>query len=343
MLLLAGSLVGASTLAQQKPAEKREEVTVTITDTKGEKGDKGEKGEKGSKNEERTVIVIDNGKVTINGKPAEEYKKTLRVMIDGRGGTIIDTDRSSTRTSVSLEKARPRMEVVSGGSPRAYLGVSTENDSKGARITEVIEGTAAEKAGLKEGDIITSVGGKNVSGPESLAEVVRSFKPDETVDIAFVREGKDKKLKATLGKTEVGSTWSWSEDFMDDFGENFKIDGDFRFDGAMPPGAFNFDQFRGFGMMGDRPKFGMNVEDNADGDGAKVSSVEEGSNAAKAGLQKDDIITEIEGKPIRNIDELRLQLAQLRKKSVLQVKVDRSGKTENLTLRVPKKIKTAEL
>jgi serine protease Do len=130
---------------------------------------------------------------------------------------------------------------------------------------------------------------------------------------------------------------------MDNFGENFKIDGDFRFDGPMPPGAFNFDQFRGMMMTNDRPKFGMNVEDNADGDGAKVSSVEEGSNAAKAGLQKDDIITEVDGQPIKNIDELRMQLAQLREKSVLQVKVDRSGKTENLTLRVPKKIKTAEL
>lgn len=340
MLLLAGSLVGASTLAQQKPAEKKEEVTVTITDTKGEKGDKGEKG---SKNEERTVIVIDNGKVTINGKPADEYKGSKRIVIDGQAGSTITINGNTMRVAPTPRGPRAPRVAMAPGSPRAYLGVSTENDTKGARITEVIEGTAAEKAGLKDGDIITSVGGKNVSSPETLAEVVRSFKPDETVDIAFVRDGKEKKLKATLGKTEVGSTWSWTEDFMDNFGENFKIDGDFRFDGAMPPGAFNFDQFREITLMGDRPKFGMNVEDNADGDGAKVSSVEEGSNAAKAGLQKDDIITEVEGKPIKNIDALRLQLAQLREKSVLQLKVDRSGKTENLTLRVPKKIKTAEL
>jgi serine protease Do len=337
ILLLAGSLVAASTLAQQKPADSKEEVTVTITDTKGEKGDKGEKG---SNNEERTVIVIENGKVTINGKPAEQYKGSKRIVIDGPGGGTV-TINGRTMRVVPAPRA-PRV-AMAPGSPRAYLGVSTEKDTKGARITEVIEGSAAEKAGLKEGDIITNVGGKNVSGPETLAEAVRSFKPDETVDIAFVRDGKEKKVKATLGKTMVGSAWSWGDGFLDDFGKNFKIDGDIRFDGPILPDDFNFDQFRRFGTVGDRPRFGMNVEDNADGDGAKVSSVEEGSNAAKAGLQKDDIIIEVEGKPIRNIDELRLQLAQLREKSVLQLKVDRGGKTETLTLRVPKKIKTAEL
>ncbi|MCU0335648.1 MAG: PDZ domain-containing protein [Chitinophagaceae bacterium] len=336
MLLLAGSLTTACALAQQKPAEKTEEVTVTITDTKGEKG------EKGSKNEERTVIVIENGKVTINGKPAEQYKGSKRIVIDGQVGSTVTINGNTMRATTLPRSPRPPRVAAAPASPRAYLGVSTEDHQRGARITEVIEGTAAETAGLKEGDVIVTVGGKAVKGPESLAEVVRSFQPQETVDIAILRDGQAKKVKATLGKTEAGA-WSWSEDFMDNFGENFKIDGDFRFDGPLPPGAFNFDQFRGMMMTNDRPKFGMNVEDNADGDGAKVSSVEEGSNAAKAGLQKDDIITEVDGQPIKNIDELRMQLAQLREKSVLQVKVDRSGKTENLTLRVPKKIKTAEL
>jgi Trypsin-like serine proteases, typically periplasmic, contain C-terminal PDZ domain len=63
----------------------------------------------------------------------------------------------------------------------------------------------------------------------------------------------------------------------------------------------------------------------------------------KAGLQKDDIITAVEEKTIKTVDDLREALAESREKSSISIKLQRNGKAETLTLKVPKKIKTAEL
>lgn len=279
----------------------------------------------GGKNEKMT-IVINDGKVTINGKPADEYKGDGRIIIDDDiviNGDVVRVP--GARGGVTMRKAEPR----------AFLGVSTEKNDKGARVSEVVEESAAQKAGLQNNDIITSVNGAKVSDSESLLEAVRKCKPGQQVDVAFLRDGKEKKVKATLGKTDDAYAFTMPEGFNQDF-ERFY---DFRMEPPMMPrtprGMWNWND--------DQPKFGMGVEDNPDGDGVKVSNVEAESQAAKAGLQKDDIITEVEGNTIKNVDELREQLAEGRDKSSLSVKVLRSGKTETLTMRVPKKIKTADL
>jgi serine protease Do len=279
----------------------------------------------GGKNEKMT-IVIDDGKVTINGKPADQYK--------GDGRIIIDDDIVINGNMVRVPGARGGV-TMRKAEPRAFLGVSTEKNAKGAEVTEVIEESAALKAGLQKNDIITSVNGVKVSDSETLLEAVRKCKPGQQVDVAFLREGKEKKVKATLGKTDDAYAYTMPQDYMREVDRNFN----FSFEPYMMPG----NPRGGFAWTEDRPKFGMGVEDNPDGDGVKVSNVEAESQAAKAGLQKEDIITEVEGNVIKNVDELREELAEGRDKSSLSVKVLRNGKPESLTLRVPKKIKTADL
>lgn len=279
----------------------------------------------GSKNE-KTTIVIDNGKVTINGKPADQYK--------GDGRIIIDDDIVINGNTVRVPGARGNV-TVRKAEPRAFLGVSSERNEKGARVTEVVEESAAAKAGIQEEDVITSVNGVKVMDSETLLDAVRKCKPGQQVDIDFLREGKEKKVKATLGKTDDAYAYTIDENFMQDFNRNFN----FRMEEPPMMPGMPYGMWRNEG----RPKFGMGVEDNPDGDGVKVSNVEAESQAAKAGLQKDDIIIEVENRTIKNVDDLREELAEGRDKTALAVKVQRGGKTETLTLRVPKKIKTAEL
>jgi serine protease Do len=314
-------LVAAAVFAQQSTKPKTPKAPVNE-----EKKEIVIEKKEGGKNEKMT-IVIDDGKVTINGKPADQYK--------GDGRIIIDDDIVINGNMVRVPGARGGV-TMRKAEPRAFLGVSTEKDDKGARVSEVIEESAAQKAGLQNNDIITSVNGVKVSDSESLLEAVRKCKPGQQVDVAFLRDGKEKKVKATLGKTDDAFAFTMPQDYMEGFERNFNFK---MVEPPMMPGAPH-------GMWywnEDRPKFGMGVEDNPDGDGVKVSNVEAESQAAKAGLQKDDIITEVEGKTIKNVDELREELAEGRDKSSLSVKVLRSGKAETLTLRVPKKIKTAEL
>lgn len=286
---------------------------------------------------EKTVIIIDNDKVTINGKPASEYK--------GKKHIVIDDDIVINGNNVRVPGQRNVTVTTSGGS-RAYLGVATEKNEKGAKVTEVIEKSAAEKAGLKEGDIITSISGTTIKGSDDLSATIRKHKPEETIDLTYLRDGKEKKIKALLGKTEDAMVYNFDETFGREFERNFKFKMEPPVAMVSPryPKGYSFGEDNVFEYrIMDRPKFGMDVEDNPDGDGVKVSKIEAESNAAKAGLLKDDIITEVEGNNIKNVDDLREELDESRDKSALQMKVLRNGKAETLSVRVPKKIKTAEL
>ena len=97
---------------------------------------------------------------------------------------IDDLMNRKTRTTVDEDK-------------RGYLGISgvdvTSDISKqmgiptGAYVTAVVDGSAADKAGLKKGDVITKFDGSGVSSMTSLKELMSYYEAGETVDITFKR------------------------------------------------------------------------------------------------------------------------------------------------------------
>ncbi|WP_298635432.1 S1C family serine protease [uncultured Mobiluncus sp.] len=68
----------------------------------------------------------------------------------------------------------------------------------GARVQEINSGSAADKAGLKQGDIITKIDGKPVKGSLSLVGFVRQYAVGDTVELTVVRGGKEQKIPVTL-------------------------------------------------------------------------------------------------------------------------------------------------
>jgi serine protease Do len=62
----------------------------------------------------------------------------------------------------------------------------------------VINGSPADKAGLKEGDIITKVNGYNVTAENQLASLLSKYTIGDTVELTYFRDGKEQKTKATL-------------------------------------------------------------------------------------------------------------------------------------------------
>ena len=62
----------------------------------------------------------------------------------------------------------------------------------------VLSGSAAEKAGIRVSDIITSVNGEEINSDQNLAALVSKYKPGDSVDLKIIRDGKDMNVKAVL-------------------------------------------------------------------------------------------------------------------------------------------------
>ncbi len=100
---------------------------------------------------------------------------------------------------------------------------------------------------------------------------------------------------------------------------------------------FNFNQFPR------RQKLGLKIQDVEEGKGVKILEVADSSAAAKAGLKKDDIITEINNKKVDNTDDAREQLMEIAEKSSYPIKVKRNGAEIIAEIKIPKKLKTVNL
>lgn len=83
-----------------------------------------------------------------------------------------------------------------------YLGVQGEPDSKAARISHVIAGTPAEKAGIKAGDVIVKYNGQGIGDFASLQGRVGESQPGERVTLEVLRDGKRVQLDVVLGERE---------------------------------------------------------------------------------------------------------------------------------------------
>jgi serine protease Do len=104
--------------------------------------------------------------------------------------------------------------VATGRAAHARLGVTAQpvdqalaqsfglERTEGALIAEVVPGSAAEKAGLKAGDVVLKFNGKPVGASGELAAMVGQSSPGDKVRLEIVREGKKRELSATLGVAE---------------------------------------------------------------------------------------------------------------------------------------------
>jgi len=89
--------------------------------------------------------------------------------------------------------------IATGKAEHAFLGVSIDSTASNALIAGVRPDTPAAKAGLKKGDVVTSLGGKKISNPDELASVINGFKPGDSVALTYQRDGKSHTVQVKLG------------------------------------------------------------------------------------------------------------------------------------------------
>ncbi len=290
------------------------------------------KGNKDSK----ITLEMKGDDVTINGKPLSEYNDDGITVIKRR-------NLRNDRNSMLLDDGGrgEDMQIFDDNddneNPKAFLGVTTEKNDKGVRITSVSKGSSAERAGLKEGDVITKVGDKKVDGPDDLIDAVASQKPKDEVKIYYQRNGKLTDTKATLGeKKNTANYFSFRNNMPSMKGpmmKDFKFDMPFNYNGMQP-----FDKF----WINPNKKIGVRIEDTENEAGVKVTNVEDGSAADKAGLKKDDIITEVNGEKVKNVGDVREEISQTDKDN-FTVKAKRGSNEMSFEIKISKKMNSADL
>lgn len=300
---------------------------------------------KGDQNEKITV-EINGEKVTVNGKPLEEYK-------DKDGDITVNVNKLRGLESLSYFRTPKSgawsfngddgVAVFGANENRAMLGVTTEKVEEGAEIQSVNKESAADKAGLKENDIITKLDDAKISSPDDLSAAVKNHKPGDKVSITYLRNKKEQKTTAELTK------WKGSNLFgFDDMGQNFKLNMDqFNFDKIAPKmqpfSTVPSERYRAYTFSGGAPKLGISVQDTDDGKGVKVVNVMDESNAEKAGIKEDDIITQVDDKAVNSTDEIANLLKEKKDNLTVRFKLLRDGKAQNIEVKMPRKIKTTNL
>ena len=340
-----------------KDNKDQKEVTVTVRTQEGKtlKNNKVDKKEKDAVTEERVNVLIDGDKIIINGEEVAENDP--RINGQGKDGVILKRMMTPSKNSKGnkLVEGKPLDlnidDVLSFATPAqsnaAFLGVLSEENELGAKINEVSEGSPAEKAGLKKDDIITNVNDDKITGPKDLYEAIGKYKPSDKVQISILKNGAKTKLTAELEKNKVQS-FSYSmpnqgmtiePNLVPNIPRGRGNNGMQRFGFELP----QMPEFNNiFGNI-EKPKLGISVEDVEENEGVKISSVSENSPAAKAGLKEDDIITEVNDIKVKDVDGIKPIIKGATEGTVFKFNITRNGKKTVIEVKIPKKLKTADL
>src|SRR5262245_25934321 len=227
----------------------------------------------------------------------------------GAGAALAPVAHGQSRSSKDHDSVHTAVQFISGG---RRLGVSVsdleESDvakSKlatpgGVVVDEVEADSAAEKGGLKKGDIIVDFDGEKVRGSRQFSRLVQETPSGRKVQANVMRDGQ--RVTLALEPRDTGAQWFGDLDGLRDFGRTFVVpkppipptppDAPLP---PTPPRLFEFDDLLGRSSG----RLGITVDDlssqlaNYFGtkDGVLVSSVTAGSVAEKAGLKAGDVIT----------------------------------------------------
>jgi membrane-associated protease RseP (regulator of RpoE activity) len=179
--------------------------------------------------------------------------------------------------------------------PRAWLGVllqpitpeiaeaMTLPDERGALVGDVDEGSPAEKAGLRKGDVILRIDGRAVEAPSDLVREVRDRDAGDAVRIDWVRDGRETTENITLAALRDPR-----------FGKRMRFARPVDPDGPLPPIGGPRRAALGLQLLPMEDDLAAYFGANG-GDGALVTRVEEGSAAERAGMKAGDVIQKIDG------------------------------------------------
>lgn len=131
--------------------------------------------------------------------------------------TAVAGDAQNVGFSIAITQARPIIEELRSGTTRTrpFLGVQMFNVTpavaeelqlevdEGALVAEITEGSGAEVAGMRAGDVIVDIDGEKISDAGDVSDAVRKHKPGDEIKVTVARGGERETLTVRLGERPV--------------------------------------------------------------------------------------------------------------------------------------------
>ena len=177
----------------------------------GEDGGGGAKLTQISENSPAAKAELKSGDIvkSIDKKPVSAYVQLAEQLRSRKAGEKVNLEvvRADKTIEIAVTLEDRPLEGAAGRSPLpALLGASAQDDEKGVRIVRVQSDRAAEKAGIEEGDVITSLDSKAVADSEQLATLLRDRKTGEKLVFKVLRDDKPIELALVLEAPGIGTT-----------------------------------------------------------------------------------------------------------------------------------------
>ncbi|HMK44913.1 MAG TPA: DegQ family serine endoprotease [Dissulfurispiraceae bacterium] len=204
----------------------------------------------------------------------------------------------------SMAKSIMESLIKKGKVVRGWLGVSIQpvtqelaqqfklKDEKGALVGDVMDGSPAEKAGLKRGDVIVEFDGKEVGDPSSLRNTVAATAPGKDVPVTFIREGKA--MNATVRIAELPADLQARSAVKSSSG------------------------IKGVTVQNITPEVRNALDLPKRVQGVVVTDVEDGSPADSV-LAKGDVIAQVNRSDVKSVKEYEAALAKAKGKALLSI------------------------
>ena len=232
--------------------------------------------------------------------------------------------------SIPSNMAKSVMEQLlqNGKVRRGMLGINIQNitsdtakslelsDTTGVLVSNVRGGSAADKAGIKRGDIITAINGEKIEDSNVLRNKVASTTPGTSINLTVLRDGKEQQLTATLDEFNVEEA---------------------KRDNANPSDNRNAPQGRQNGKLGlslqpITPEISRQLELPDNSGGLVVTDVDPNGAAAAEGIARGDVILEINRQQVNSVDDVQSALDRSGDRPILLL-INRRGQTIYMTVR----------
>jgi serine protease Do len=177
----------------EKAGLKKGDIITKVDDSKIEDPEDLTKAIRKHKPEEKaTIAYLRDGK---------ENKLTVTLGKRNNGGLSFAMPRTYVAPDMNMNWDNGLGDVLAfAGRPRLGIQAQDTEEGKGVKVIDIDDESPAEKAGIKEGDVITEFDGEAVNSAEELARAARSSKDKSTFKIKLLRDGKAQTIEVKIPK-----------------------------------------------------------------------------------------------------------------------------------------------